>query len=694
MVYSLAKMAWKCVWLLVACVAPLLGDECALFRDLMTVEQIDQSLCERMPITYNHLLQGGYFSMPSARMGDEGMFAVGYASVPPYRIWSLRFQLADRIEVTGNYRVFKGISDPILSEFGFGDKSDKGANVKIAILHPEDSDYALPGVAIGFEDFLGTRSFQSQYIVATQVIPRWNLEMSLGFGGDRINKWFGGACWLPFRKCDFPYLRNLKGIVEYDATRTSKDPHPEGRERRTHWNVGVNWSPVDPVELSAGYMRGLKWAMTASLQYNIGQTPGFLPKFNAPLPYTAPVNRCGTEETPFAHILKEHGFRLLRYTPCDDLLKLHVYNCCFRSVAEMRRHLNALIAALTPSHFSCIEVILEGEGYPIQKYLYDQKHLSQYLDGEMCDPELNLITPPHNLCCSEITHCHKRDLLRFLRFFPRLRTLFGSARGKFKYSLGVGMGVDGFLPGDLYYSLVLGYPIWNDLEDISDVDRLNPSQLINVRTDIIRYYKRQEVRLDEGYIQKSWNMGSGLFSRLSTGYFEVQYGGVASEILYYPVNCPLAVGAEASLLFKREFEGLGFTDRVRKLDGFTPSHRHFIGTQAHFNLYYDWRNASLDFKVAIGKFLANDYGARFEVSRYFDSGLILTLWTTYTNGRDKINGETYYDKGIAFSMPLDIFYTTCSRARWGNTLSAWLRDVGVIASTGKRLYPQIRELRE
>ena len=78
-----------------------------------------------------------------------------------------------------------------------------------------------------------------------------------------------------------------------------------------------------------------------------------------------------------------------------------------------------------------------------------------------------------------------------------------------------------------------------------------------------------------------------------------------------------------------------------------------------------------------GKFLANDWGARFELGRKFESGLTITIWYTLTNGHDVINGSVYHDKGIAFTMPLDIFYTCYDRDYWHYGLAAWLRDVGL-----------------
>lgn len=159
-------------------------------HDLMVVQGLNAQIADRMPVIYNYFLQGGYFVMPSARTGVAGEISLGYSSVPPYRNVNARFQLLDCLEITGNYRIFRGVPDPVLGGFGFGDFSDKGANIKFALLRPEDSDYELPGLAFGLDDFIGTRSFSSKYIVLTHVLLNCSLEASIGYGFERINGFF------------------------------------------------------------------------------------------------------------------------------------------------------------------------------------------------------------------------------------------------------------------------------------------------------------------------------------------------------------------------------------------------------------------------------------------------------------------------------------------------------------------------
>ena len=685
-------------------------------RDLMIVEWVNEKVYDRFPVTWDYLFQGGYFIMPSARMGCPGEIGFGYSQMPPYRSYNARCQLLDRLEITGNYRIFDGIPDPLLSAHGFGDMSDKGANFKFAILHPEDSNYELPGLAFGLEDFHGTRSFRTQYLVFTKVFIERNLEVSLGYGQERIKGFFGGAIWMPWRKsCNYPWLDGLSLVAEYDAT-DYKNPkfekHPKGRHVNTPINVGLKYRYDNFLDLSVSTLRGEKLAWSASAVYNFGTTQGFLPKLDDTLPYRAPIN---TE--PIGWLRPEEVVAQdFHYAFCDQdilllktqlftnecgakVLRLTIYNDKYRLESELRCRLNNVLAAISPRNIDeIIIVVTADEAFPIQEYHYNRDFLDYFAEQEIGEYELDVVT----LTCEakepnplNTTVLFKRDReLYNLILLPKTHTLFGSSRGKFKYALGLNFGSNGFLFEDVYYSIVLGKIFFSNLDDVADLDMLNPSQIINVHTDVIRYYQQRGFTLDEGYVQKTWNVGCGWYARTSAGYYEQEYGGLAGQILYYPVNSCWAIGFEYDSLYKRKYKGLGFTETVRKLNRFTPTFRRFKGSQYFLDIYYDFEPANMAFQLSLGKFLANDHGGRLLVSRYFSSGLRIGFWYTLTNAHDIINGQTYHDKGFEFSMPLDIFFKHSSRDKWGYSMSAWLRDSGFRCETGEELYYMINDMRQ
>lgn len=683
--------------------------------DLLVVDYWNRQMKDRMPINYNHLLYSGYLNMPSSRMGQEGLLGAGFSYVPPYHNYNLYCQLTPFLEISGNYRIFKGVDDPILTPLGFGDLSDKGANIKLAIFRPEDSDYKLPGLAVGMEDFMGTRNFKAKYVVLTKVFIQENLELTVGLGSDRISGWFGGGLWMPFRKSSWSWLQPLSLVAEYDATpykNEEVEKHPKGRSQKTKFNFGMKYRCLDSFEFSIGYVRGEKVAASIAAFYDFGNTNGFIPKINDSLPYVSPIIRepLGPLRSQnglvhdLAFAFDEQGIELLKvemgFDECKNkLLRLRIYNDCYENEADLRERLNCLLSGLIPLDIESVIVVIDAEGFPIQEYHYRMDNVRAYGDGKMGSYELSTLTPLKEISFHEpffyaLLFEKTRETMNWF-VLPKTHTFFGSSKGKFKYSLGLCFGLDGFLPTDIYYSLALGYNALSSLNDLSDMDRLNPSQIINVRSDIVRYYHQKGITIDEAYLQKCWNMGNAFYSKITCGYFEEAYAGLALQFLYYPLYSPMAIGIEGGLFKKRAYKGFGFTGKVRKLDGFTPTLKHFAyGSQYFLNFYYDLCEANLELKIKMGKFLANDYGMRAEVSRYFDSGLKISFWYTWTNGHDKINGQCYHDKGVALSLPLDLFYTESSRKRWTYGMSAWLRDVGAIAETGQDLFDLIDEQRQ
>jgi hypothetical protein len=689
------------------------GYECDVLTDLMIVDQVNCRLNDRIPVYFNHLLYGGYWSMPSSRMGSEGEIGAGWSEVPPYRNFNLRFQLFRHIELSGNYRVFRGVDDPALSKHGFGDFSDKGANIKCAFWFPEDTNYVIPGFAVGWEDFIGTKAFEARYAVLTQVFPQWNMEASVGYGDKRIGGWFGGISWIPFRASCNPYIKDIALVAEYDAIRyrsKKREPHPKGRSVNSPINFGLKYRLWNHIDFSASCIRGKKCAFSLSSFFPFGTSQGMMPKLQDPLPYRSPINTqpigplrpCDALAQDLYFAFGCQGFKvqelwLSRGRCGDQILRVQMENPIWRFEGDLRERLNNLLAYLVPSDVDQVVVEVVADGLPIQEYHYRMEFVRLFGEQKVCPYELKVLSPISEVACgSGACLLYKEWRPRFCyELFPKTYSAFGSAKGKFKYLLGVQLGINGYLWNDWQYSVLLGYPITSDLYDVSDVDKLNPSQLINVRTDSVNYYKQKGLTVDEAYIEKSWNIGCGNYLRGALGLFEEAYGGAACEWLYYPVDSCWAFGIEGAYLRKRTYGGVGFTDVVRKLEHGVPVYiKPFYPSQYFMNFYYNIEALDLDVSFKGGKFLANDWGVRTEGSRYFPNGMRFYAWVTYTNGKDQVNGHRYYDKGVGISIPLDLFLPCSSRKQWGYGMSAWLRDVGAIALTGSPLYHKIRDQRE
>ncbi len=681
-----------------------------MLRDLETAHQIDAEQKDELPYFYNFSTVCGYFTMPSGRMPPMGTYSFGAFRPPPYNIYGVSLQPFDRIEVSLNYRVLKGITEANFGTKGFGDDADRVANIKLNILSPRDGISWIPSISIGADDFIGTSRFNSQYGVMTKQWKSANLETSLGWSRGRMKGWFGAAAWSPWRKYKNEYLQSLSFIAEYDNIdyKNHRYEHPEGREVKCRINGGIAYTVWDMLQVSISSLRGTKIAGGASFRYPLGTSEGLFTKIHDPLPYTSPIDTESLGVTrpenefalELAYALNDQGLDLccIYLDPqCDgDRLWIKVINNRYREEKVVRERLQDTLAALAPSNIVSITVVTEADAVPVQSYTFRTEDLRRFRLGLIGAREMAVLSPMREALRhpSGSTLIYKKNLHVWLfTFRPRLLTFFGSTTGKFKYNIGLLASPEGYFFNKYYYKFQFGYSIHSTMWNIGGVDVLNPSQLPNVRTDTIKYYQNNSVSLEKAFIQRSFALGKGCFYRLATGYFEIAYGGVATEFLYWPVHSNWAVGLEAASVLKRRYRGIAFTHKIRKYKGEIPHYIDFYGLQYFGDIYYYFRPLQLEFKVMGGQFLARDKGARFEVTRQFPSGLRLTVWYTATNGHDKVNGHTYFDKGVAFALPLDFFLSKSSRTYVGYGISAWLRDVGAVAETGKQLYNTLREER-
>ncbi|MCK4934286.1 MAG: YjbH domain-containing protein, partial [Simkaniaceae bacterium] len=484
------------------------------------LEEIEEVLNDTLPFIYNNVLLGGYFMMPSARMQKAGMAAIGGANVPPYNYYNLNFQLFDILEFSGNYRIYRGIKDVNLGEFGFGDFYDRGANFKLCLYQQSQEYKYIPSFAIGYEDFHGSRSFSSFYLIATKELLAQNLEMTIGWGKGRMKGLFGGMGWTPFRKSGFRFIDGITLMAEYDAFDYKKHPHehPEGRSVSSRVNVGISARLAKTLQLQVSSVRGKEVGGSVTFNYNFGETEGFFPKLDNPSLYKAPLDlqalgHLRTEKElarELACAFNGQGFALYRVhlIPGDfgeKNLRIKLINTMYRTEEDVRERVTYILSTLSPSNIANITVVIEADGVSIHEYHFQANALRLFREKSIGAYELGALSPleevspqPGKYDGTEL-YRRKKSIWMFT-FRPRFLTFLGSAKGKFKYSVGLVGGPEGYLFDEVYYKLQLSYAIHSSFSDVGDMDKLNPSQIINVRSDSVRYYQSNTVSLEQAFL--------------------------------------------------------------------------------------------------------------------------------------------------------------------------------------------------
>ncbi len=210
--------------------------------------------------------------------------------------------------------------------------------------------------------------------------------------------------------------------------------------------------------------------------------------------------------------------------------------------------------------------------------------------------------------------------------------------------------------------------------------RRSDSALPHVRSDVTRYIqegRRGITRLQANYM---WNAAPDVFARVTGGYLEEMFGGVSGEILYRPRKRRWAVGLDLHRVRQRKFNQLfGFRD--------------YTVTTGHLNVHYDMPFHGYLANISVGRYLARDWGATFELIRRFNSGIDIGGFFTLTDVPFEEFGEGSFDKGIFISIPLDIFFTRHTRRRGNYVIRPLTRDGGQRVASARKLYEATNDSR-
>ncbi|MCH1430781.1 MAG: YjbH domain-containing protein [Chlamydiales bacterium] len=697
-----------------------------LASELQKVQIWEKEHSPDFSATSNMYLQTGYINTPSARPFPYGSLGAGASNNFPYKTINIVAQPFSHLQVNGNFRIYQEIPSLDLGS-GYGDKSDKGMGLKLLLVDSNDFDAYVPDISVGADDFLGTKAFKSYYGVATKTFLNRKLELSAGYGSGFLKGPFAAIAYSPFQGY-LPFLIDqVSFMLEYDPIKNRPSPysrdldHPavrdfivnsRGTERYDHlneklksksrFNVGVFTRVGNCLNLSVAWVKGKSVVGQAAFVKDFESIKDLVPRFDRSLPYTAPRNHQNLGSLrkaidlpyEFNYAFKHQGLQIESVSLLEEekQLQLTVSNSTYWSQEECKNRIIHLLATLVPKNINSVKVFIYRKGLVSHVFTFYKDSLVSFREKKTSLSEVSLTSSTQDFSPSKhkdsLLYQRKNEPINFI-LAPDLLTFWGSSRGKVKYALGLKAILEGHFTNRFFYYLETAYDPLSNLHDLSDTDKNNPSQIINVHSDNSNYIKKRHPRVNQLYLQHHFNPFPKNFLRVSGGYFNVGYGGICTEFLHAPVNSNFAWGAEAAVLKKRSYSGLGLRDTVRKLNHFTPTYEKFLGVQAFLDTYLSIPQINSRVKCSFGQFLAKDKGVQLLFSKDFSSGMTISTWLTVTNGKDYINGSRYHDYGFSISIPLEIFSTKNLKSQWNYGMSAWLRDVGYRSSTGLSLYDTV-----
>ncbi|MBX9296505.1 YjbH domain-containing protein [Chromobacterium vaccinii] len=651
--------------------------------------------------------QIGYINMPSARVGEDGTFSLGYGYDKPYGILWTSTTVLPWLEVSGRYTSIAGVSgfsDPQYGS-GYGRYKDKAIDLKFRLL--EESSF-LPEISFGTTDVQGNRLWKGHYLVASKnVLP--GLEASLGMGTGRIQGAFGGIRFTP------SILPNWSLVAEYDANDYRADPFA-GQTFTAQRDKG----PAIGVEYQWGWL-GLQVARQkthSSINAKIDiplNLKEFVPKIQEPAYYT------GAPDLPsrptlsqwqndpdraraLATALGKQEFKNIRIAMQRDNLVMELGNSRISNVGRAVGRAVRTALYFAPLETREIKVVYTELEQPVATYsFYDLSTLNDYLLGKASrdrflqtvniksgrdeevrplDSRTLALTLREGINVNLLTN-QEGDLIQVtsddtednrFHFAPKMGVYFNDPSGAFHYDimaeatykrrLGKGLYLDSALSADLYNT-------------ITEVRQSSNSLLPHVRSDIADYKRVKSPKLNRLLLNQYLTLSPDTYARLSAGFYEEMFRGAGGQVLYYPgFNKNWAVDLSVDALQQRDVKGWF-------------GKRDYQTVTALASLHYKLP-MGVTATMRAGRFLAKDDGVRLELKRRFRSGIEAGFWYTKTNGNDITNpgspAKPYNDKGMFLSIPLNSLLTFDSRTTGDFSLSPWTRDVGQMVMTPGDLY--------
>jgi membrane-associated phospholipid phosphatase len=649
--------------------------------------------------------QTGLISMPDARVAPDGAWRTGISFLRPYdTLWS-SIALFPWAEASFRYtRIMHvpGFSD----ERGpsYGDFKDKSFDAK-AIVLPERS--WLPALAVGVQDVAGgTGLFRAPYGVASKQLGE--VDLTLGYGRQRIDGLFGGARWTPSA------TPNWSVIAEYDAFNYKRD-------HRSDLSGAASYKKEPAVGIE--YQKDWYGAKVFASHEHLGfiayvslplDRKEFVPKYDEPPPYTK-INPRPTEEqwrsdgqhaARLKRALRQQDFSNVRIDYANGRLEAWLTNTRISSMPRAIGRAARTMLSFAPLEVRELKVTYQQGTLPIATYEFvnvpllqryfngmaSREQLASYVAIRYAQPEQKrdedgdrreaLTAFDEPLPTSIVLSRDTPDFFALrgenvlggsVSVQPSLSVFLNDPSGAFRYDVSAIGAYDRALGNQTFLEAQTKLTID---ENVSGVTQASNSQLPHVRSDVAEYKRGGRVKLLRLLGSKYYQPSERVYARASAGIYEEMFNGAGGQILYLAPGGGWAADLAADWVKQRDFRG-------------------WFGSRDYQTVT---AIASLNYRLAQGvtatlrggRFLARDEGVRVELKRRFDSGFEVGAWYTVTNGHDITSPGTpsspYHDKGIFMGIPLDTLLTRDTQVGAGFALTPWTRDVGQMVASPGDLY--------
>ena len=677
--------------------------------------------------SYNSLGQTGLINIPSAEVHDEQSIYLVLNRNNYKKLGSITATPFNWMEAS--YFYYR--PDDLLWGGAKGLYLDKGFNVKFSY---KPKSFLLPTIAIGLDDFAGTGQFTREYIVSTYNFNKIKFTSGIGWGkyvgenqlknplslfkksferrpgvSDNYNLggslstdvWFRGPVAIfGGIEVKVPKINNLVLKIESDPFNyfqfgcCGEGVSQESFDKRikdSNVNFGLSYKYKNFGNIDLSYIKGNSWNLVIALGFSSKKPLRRKNKFK-PNIINNEFNQ--NRKNEFYYDLLDNLNKNKLYLQTASLKKDSL-----TITIDSEEHINPIIyssraayIANKVSEFNKIDLdkIDVGQvtrGIQINKIVFKAKDLK--IDERYPDV---LIERNSKIVNSDPIKYNNHEFKPKIIFplishtiSPDIRAHIGSPQ-RFAY---IGIGAKILTEIQINRNIVLYSNIGKSFHDNFDKKRSVPNtKLSPVRTEIVDYLQQSS---DDFYIsnlelQSIWSPYKNTVAKISLGYLESMYGGLATELLYKPFNSNLSLSYEYNKVVKRSYDQkFSFKD-------------YKISTR-HLNMAFYEPRTSILAKWSYGTYLAGDEGYTLDLSRRANSGWKAGFFFSNTNVSAEQFGEGSFDKGFYFHIPMSIFSKKYTKKVTGFRMRTMTRDGGQQLELSNRLidsfygssYPEIKE---
>lgn len=602
----------------------------------------------------------------------------------------------------------------------------------------EDTEGWRPAVAVGLQDFMGTGIYGAEYVVATKTInPRLRVSAGLGWGrlasvgsighlGDRpgpdeneggkpnVDQWFRGDV-APFINATWMATDKLSLMAEYSGDNYACETGDRDNCSREAWvsdsdelknriNLGFNYAIGQNYSIGGYVLGGKQFGLNLSVAMNPRQAayPSGLEKAPAPVrprvaqsadpdgwsgAWSADPTAQPAIQKALSDALAKEGQVLESMALDANRAEVRIRNNRYIQQAEAVGRTARLMTRALPPSVETLVITSSAGGVPTSSVTLrrsDVERLENTEAGQIAQASVMTSADPR-----------PGNLVLTPELFPRFRwglkpyvsTSMFDPDEPFRYELGAELtGEYEFTPGLILSGTirqrVLGStkqeaPGGMSVEEYEALDSDYDGNVPRVRSDGRMYSGNKSPTIPQLTLAWYAKPTPDVYTRVTVGLLERTFGGVSTEVLWWPSNSSLAIGAELDRVRKRDF---------RDVFGF----RDYEVTTGHVSAYYEFSNG-ITAQLDVGQYLAGDKGATVTLSREFANGWRVGAWVTKTDMSAEDFGEGSFDKGISVSIPLGWATGQPSMRMVGGDVRSLSRDGGSKLRVNGRLYEKVRD---